>query len=83
MAQWRRFSFFEKQSVKDENSKPWLRGLNITAMGASRGTLVLGDAYGALHLVDSQLKMNKFQAYEHFVSHVKMVRMYSITNVEQ
>lgn len=36
--------------------------------------ICVGDADGFIHLANRQLETRKFQAHEHFVSHVVMVR---------
>jgi hypothetical protein len=48
--------------------------VDITAMSANRGMICVGDADGFVHLANRQLEARKFQAHEHFVSHVVMVR---------
>lgn len=35
--------------------------------------ICVGDADGFIHLANRQLETRKFQAHEHFVSHVVMV----------
>lgn len=45
----------------------------MTCSMANRGTIAFGDANGGIHLADRQLNVRKFQAYEHFVSHLIMV----------
>lgn len=42
-------------------------------MSANRGMICVGDADGFVHLANRQLEARKFQAHEHFVSHVVMV----------
>ncbi|KAF0695239.1 Aste57867_13931 [Aphanomyces stellatus] len=73
MAQWRRFAFFEKELLKDQNGV-WLRGIDVTSMSGNRGLLVIGDASGFIHLANRQLETRAFRAHEHFVSHVIMMK---------
>ncbi|RLN94190.1 hypothetical protein BBJ28_00024298 [Nothophytophthora sp. Chile5] len=73
MAQWRRFAFFDKEVLKDAGG-PWMKGVDITTMSANRGLICVGDADGFVHLANRSLEARKFQAHEHFVSHVVMVR---------
>ncbi|KAJ0409947.1 hypothetical protein P43SY_005841 [Pythium insidiosum] len=73
MAQWRRFAFFDKEVLRDSNGL-WMKGVDITAMSANRGVLCVGDADGFVHLANRQLEVRKFQAHEHFVSHLVMMK---------
>ncbi|GAB9470414.1 Vacuolar protein sorting-associated protein 11 [Globisporangium polare] len=77
MAQWRRFAFFDKETLKDANGL-WLKGVDITTMSANRGMICVGDADGFIHLANRQLETRKFQAHEHFVSHVVMMKRSNI-----
>lgn len=56
-----------------------VKGVDITTMSANRGMICIGDADGFIHLANRQLETRKFQAHEHFVSHVVMVRSASNT----
>ncbi|TMW62450.1 hypothetical protein Poli38472_005068 [Pythium oligandrum] len=73
MAQWRRFAFFDREVLKDANGL-WMKGVDITAMSANRGMICVGDADGFIHLANRQLEARKFQAHEHFVSHLVMMK---------
>ncbi|RHZ23665.1 hypothetical protein DYB37_005118 [Aphanomyces astaci] len=73
MAQWRRFAFFEKELLKDQNGL-WLRGIDVTSMSGNRGLLVIGDASGLIHMANRQLETRAFRAHDHFVSHVIMMK---------
>ncbi|OQR92954.1 vacuolar protein sorting-associated protein [Thraustotheca clavata] len=73
MAQWRRFSFFDRDLLKDNNGN-WLRGVDVTCMSGNRGLLIVGDAQGYIHMANRQLETRAFRAYDHFVSHVVMMK---------
>ncbi|DAZ95770.1 TPA: hypothetical protein N0F65_010272 [Lagenidium giganteum] len=77
MAQWRRFAFFDKEILKDAGGL-WLKGVDITSMSANRGMICVGDADGFVHLANRQLEVRKFQAHEHFVSHLVMMKRSNI-----
>jgi len=66
MSQGRRFTFFEKDVVKDpETGKPLaaFQSLNITAATSGRGSLILGDSEGFIHQVSQQFQISSFQGF--------------------
>ncbi|XP_023235262.1 vacuolar protein sorting-associated protein 11 homolog [Centruroides sculpturatus] len=75
--QWRRFSFFDKEVVKDpETNQPFdkLKDLHITCSTNGRGNVVLGDVEGNLHFLNRQFQLSSFKAFELNVSHIQQLR---------
>ena len=59
--QWRRFAFFSKDLVKDENGEAWsgLQDRKVTCTTSGKGRLVIGDSEGYLHLISQNMKVSR------------------------
>lgn len=76
-AQIRRFVFFDKDVVKDpETREPFtgFQSLPLTCSTSGRGALVFGDSDGFVHEVDRSLQLTSFQAFEYGVTHLLQMR---------
>ncbi|CAG2230700.1 PEP5 [Mytilus edulis] len=79
--QWRRFNFFDKEVVKDpETSQTYdkLKDINISASVSGRGQLIFGDHDGYLHMLNRELQINSFKAYEIRVSHLFQMKQHNL-----
>ncbi|KAK3087703.1 hypothetical protein FSP39_009366 [Pinctada imbricata] len=79
--QWRRFNFFDKEIVKDsETDQPFdkLKDVNVSACVSGRGQLIIGDHEGYLYLLNRQLQISAFKAYEIRVSHLFQMKQHSL-----
>ncbi|XP_056449620.1 vacuolar protein sorting-associated protein 11 homolog [Gadus chalcogrammus] len=78
--QWRRFVFFDKESVKDpvDNGKNFYLPSGISASDSGRGHIVLGDMDGQIWLLPRSMKLESFQAYKLRVTHLHQLKQHSI-----
>ncbi|XP_062869801.1 vacuolar protein sorting-associated protein 11 homolog [Trichomycterus rosablanca] len=78
--QWRRFVFFDKETVKDpsENGKNFTLPVGISACDSGRGHIVLGDMEGQIWFLTRSLQLSSFQAYKHQVTHLYQLKQHSI-----
>eukprot|EP00761_Pharyngomonas_kirbyi_P014252 gb/GECH01014282.1/.p1 GENE.gb/GECH01014282.1/~~gb/GECH01014282.1/.p1 ORF type:complete len:723 (+),score=175.61 gb/GECH01014282.1/:1-2169(+) len=78
MLQWRKFQFFNKEIVKEPQTKEPLSSIEtlpITCCSSGRGNLIFGDAEGSIHLFDRNFRQFPFPAYEHRVTHLQQTRL--------
>lgn len=76
-AQIRRFVFFDKDVVKDpETREPFtgFQSLPLTCSTSGRGALIFGDSDGFVHEVDRTLQLTSFQAFEYGVTHLLQMK---------
>ena len=52
--------------------------VNISACVSGRGQLVVGDHEGYVYLVNKQLSLNMFKAYEIRVSHLHQMKQHNL-----
>uniref|UniRef100_A0A8B9R7R9 Vacuolar protein sorting-associated protein 11 homolog n=1 Tax=Astyanax mexicanus TaxID=7994 RepID=A0A8B9R7R9_ASTMX len=78
--QWRRFVFFDKETVKDpnENVKNFALPHGISACDSGRGHIVLGDILTAIWFLTRSLQLTAFQAYKLRVTHLYQLKQHSI-----
>ncbi|XP_052690623.1 vacuolar protein sorting-associated protein 11 homolog [Crassostrea angulata] len=79
--QWRRFNFFDKEILKDTESDQVydkLKDVNISACVSGRGQLIVGDHEGYVYLINKQLSLNMFKAYEIRVSHLYQLKQHNL-----
>ncbi|PIK39430.1 putative vacuolar protein sorting-associated protein 11-like [Apostichopus japonicus] len=79
--QWRRFTFFDKETVKRLGSDEDFTGLkdvDITACTSGHGNIVFGDTEGAIHMLSRDLDLVSFRAYELRVSHLYQLKQHNI-----
>ncbi|KAI5629231.1 vacuolar protein sorting-associated protein 11-like, partial [Silurus asotus] len=79
--QWRRFVFFDKETVKDpvENGKNFALPLGISACDSGRGHVVLGDIlYCHIWFLSRSLQLTSFQAYKLRVTNLFQLKQHSI-----
>ncbi|KAI3658936.1 hypothetical protein MP638_006312 [Amoeboaphelidium occidentale] len=76
IVQWRQFSFFEKEPIiaREEEGQSHLaelvKSIELTCTSRGRGTIVLGDASGFIHLVEKSYIVSSFPAYDGPLAHV-------------
>ncbi|KAG8192364.1 hypothetical protein JTE90_029095 [Oedothorax gibbosus] len=76
--QWRRFNFFTKEVVKDNESNQVyekLKDINVTCTTSGRGQILFGDVEGNVHFLNKQLQLVSFKAYELNISHITQLRL--------
>lgn len=84
LVQWRQFSFFSQETVEytetleSQHLARFLRALDVLCVNHGRGWILLGDSLGFVHLVDRQLLVSSFPAYEKSVLHIKQLRQRNI-----
>ncbi|XP_063692453.1 vacuolar protein sorting-associated protein 11 homolog [Bolinopsis microptera] len=74
--QWRRFAFFSKEVVKDENGDKWsgLQDIDITCTASGRGKLLIGDSKGHLHCLTQDMKdVEVRKLYETRLTHLVQI----------
>jgi len=79
--QWRRFNFFDKEAVKDPSTDQvfdQLKDVNVSACTSGRGQLVVSDFEGNIYLINRQMELTSFRAYELRVTHVTQLRQHSL-----
>uniref|UniRef100_A0A3P8YJ81 Vacuolar protein sorting-associated protein 11 homolog n=1 Tax=Esox lucius TaxID=8010 RepID=A0A3P8YJ81_ESOLU len=79
--QWRRFVFFDKETVKDagDNGKNFVLPVSISACDSGRGHIVLGDILsGQIWFLTRSLQLSSFQAYKLRVTHLYQLKQHSI-----
>ncbi|XP_008278304.1 vacuolar protein sorting-associated protein 11 homolog [Stegastes partitus] len=78
--QWRKFVFFDKDTVKDpvDNGKDFVLPKGISACDSGRGHIVLGDMDGRIWLLTRSLQLAAFQAYKLRVTHLYQLKQHSI-----
>ncbi|XP_048036590.1 vacuolar protein sorting-associated protein 11 homolog [Megalobrama amblycephala] len=78
--QWRRFVFFDKETVKDpsENGKNFQLPMGISACDSGRGHIVLGDMDGQIWFLTRSLQLSSFQAYKLRVTHLYQLKQHNI-----
>uniref|UniRef100_A0A4W4G2E4 Vacuolar protein sorting-associated protein 11 homolog n=1 Tax=Electrophorus electricus TaxID=8005 RepID=A0A4W4G2E4_ELEEL len=76
--QWRRFVFFDRETVKDpiENGKNFILPNGISACDSGRGHIVLGDIL--IWFLTRSLQLSSFQAYKLRVTHLFQLKQHSI-----
>ncbi|GAB6019030.1 Vacuolar protein sorting-associated protein 11 [Chamberlinius hualienensis] len=79
--QWRRFTFFDKEIVKDirnheDVSKPFeiIKESDIVACASGRGRIICGDLEGNIHLISRDLDVMTFKAFAITLSHLHPMR---------
>lgn len=78
---WKSFKFFEREIVNDpETQQPYdrLKDLDITCAVSGRGQIVLGDGIGQLHVINGQLEIASFQAYDNRVSLMYQLKQHNV-----
>uniref|UniRef100_A0A4W5NLN9 VPS11 core subunit of CORVET and HOPS complexes n=1 Tax=Hucho hucho TaxID=62062 RepID=A0A4W5NLN9_9TELE len=77
--QWRRFVFFDKETVKDagDNGKNLVLPVGISACDSGRGHIILGDILSIWFLTRS-LQLSSFQAYKLRVNPLYQLKQHSI-----
>jgi len=77
MNNWKRFTFFDKELVKetqkDENGTS-LQKLSITCTTSGRGSLIIGDGEGFINFVDREYRISSFQAYQQSVTLIHQLK---------
>ncbi|KAM9989103.1 hypothetical protein ACTFIY_005145 [Dictyostelium cf. discoideum] len=70
MNNWKRFTFFDIETVKqvEKEDGSSLQKLSITCTTSGRGSLIIGDAEGFINFVDREFGISSFQAYQQSVS---------------
>ncbi|XP_077448668.1 vacuolar protein sorting-associated protein 11 homolog isoform X1 [Stigmatopora argus] len=78
--QWRKFLFFDKETVKDpsDHGKTFNLPNGISACDSGRGYIVLGDMSGNIWLLMRLLQLTTFQAYKLRVTHIFQLKQHSI-----
>uniref|UniRef100_A0A8C9U302 Vacuolar protein sorting-associated protein 11 homolog n=1 Tax=Scleropages formosus TaxID=113540 RepID=A0A8C9U302_SCLFO len=78
--QWRRFVFFDKETVKDpaENGKNFVLPIGVSACDSGRGHIVLGDILPGIWFLTRSLQLTSFQAYKLRVTHLYQLKQHSI-----
>uniref|UniRef100_A0A3B4YYB9 VPS11 core subunit of CORVET and HOPS complexes n=1 Tax=Stegastes partitus TaxID=144197 RepID=A0A3B4YYB9_9TELE len=80
--QWRKFVFFDKDTVKDpvDNGKDFVLPKGISACDSGRGHIVLGDilSWSQIWLLTRSLQLAAFQAYKLRVTHLYQLKQHSI-----
>ncbi|XP_061596224.1 vacuolar protein sorting-associated protein 11 homolog [Cololabis saira] len=78
--QWRKFVFFDKDTVKDpvDNGQSFVLPKGISASDSGRGHIVLGDMDGKIWLLMRSLQLTSFQAYKLRVTHLYQLKQHSI-----
>ncbi|KYR00557.1 RING zinc finger-containing protein [Tieghemostelium lacteum] len=67
MNNWKRFTFFDKEIVKEsvkDKDEPSIQKLSITCTTSGRGRLIIGDQEGFIYFVDREFRNTSFQAYQ-------------------
>ncbi|GFO24686.1 vacuolar protein sorting-associated protein 11-like protein [Plakobranchus ocellatus] len=79
--QWRRFNFFDKETVKDPTTDQvfdLLKDVNVSACTSGRGQLVIGDFEGNLYFINRQMELTAFRAYEIRVTHLIQLKQHNL-----
>ncbi|XP_058865560.1 vacuolar protein sorting-associated protein 11 homolog [Acipenser ruthenus] len=78
--QWRRFVFFDKETVKDpgDAGKGFTLPAGISACDSGRGHIVLGDMEGQIWFLTRSMQPTPFQAYKLRVTHLFQLKQHSI-----
>lgn len=79
--QWRRFTFFEKEVVKDPETNQVfdkLKDIRITCTTSGRGQIIIGDVQGNVFLLTRHLLLSCFRAYELNVLHLEQLRQNAV-----
>ncbi|KAM5132463.1 vacuolar protein sorting-associated protein 11 homolog [Mantella aurantiaca] len=77
--QWRRFVFFEKESVRcGEGGKALSLPPGLIVCDSGRGSLVFGDMTGQIWFLSRSLQLTSFQAYKLRVTHLHQLKQHSI-----
>ncbi|TRY90571.1 hypothetical protein DNTS_018353 [Danionella cerebrum] len=78
--QWRRFVFFDKETVKEssENGTNFKLPMGISACDSGRGQIVLGDMDGQIWFLSRSLQLSSFQAYKLRVTHLYQLKQHNI-----
>ncbi|XP_070533237.1 vacuolar protein sorting-associated protein 11 homolog [Ptychodera flava] len=78
--QWRRFNFFDKELVKDDNGQAFekLKDINIAVCASGRGQIVVGDIEGTIFFLNRHLVLQAFSAYEIRVTHLFQLKQHNI-----
>lgn len=77
MYQWRKFQFFDKESVRiaDAESAKILEKLPVTCATSGRNSITLGDAEGFIRIFDRNFSIEQdFQAYQIAVTHLRQAK---------
>uniref|UniRef100_A0A673WCP1 Vacuolar protein sorting-associated protein 11 homolog n=1 Tax=Salmo trutta TaxID=8032 RepID=A0A673WCP1_SALTR len=67
--QWRRFVFFDKETVKDagDNGKNVVLPVGISACDSDRGHIILGDILSVIWFLTRSLQLSSFQLKQHSI----------------
>uniref|UniRef100_H2ZAB7 Vacuolar protein sorting-associated protein 11 homolog n=1 Tax=Ciona savignyi TaxID=51511 RepID=H2ZAB7_CIOSA len=84
--QWRRFTFFNKQSIPATTSgRSWetLRNIEITCSTCGRGSLIFGDIlcsrfHGLVHIVNHNFQVSTFKAFEITLLHLFQLKLHNV-----
>ncbi|KAJ8020828.1 Vacuolar protein sorting-associated protein 11-like [Holothuria leucospilota] len=79
--QWRRFSFFDKETVKKiglDEDFTGLKDIDITVCTSGHGSIVFGDTEGTVHMLSRDLDVISFRAYELRVTHLYQLKQHNI-----
>ncbi|XP_064651834.1 vacuolar protein sorting-associated protein 11 homolog [Lineus longissimus] len=79
--QWRRFNFFDKEVLKQqETNQPFdkLKDIIVTGCASGRGQIIVADCEGLIYLVNRQLEIIAFTAYAIRVSHLTQLKQHNI-----
>eukprot|EP00795_Rhopilema_esculentum_P008547 gene8547-14548_t len=80
---WRRFNFFDKEILKARDAPSdqqfdKLKGLEISATASGRGSILLGDNDGMIHMLDREQNFPSFKAYEFRTSLLFQMKQHNI-----
>ncbi|XP_044312298.1 vacuolar protein sorting-associated protein 11 homolog isoform X2 [Varanus komodoensis] len=76
--QWRRFAFFDSETLTSSEGKPEPLPPGITVCDSGRGSLVFGDIVGQIWFLPHSLELSSFQAYKLRVTHLYQLKQHSI-----
>eukprot|EP01133_Synstelium_polycarpum_P001183 gene1183-1361_t len=77
MIQWKKFPFFDKELVKEENTQQpnsVIQKLPISCTTSGRGILIIGDTEGFINFFDREFRLSSFHAYREFVTHLHQLK---------
>ncbi|KAH3841675.1 vacuolar protein sorting-associated protein 11 homolog [Dreissena polymorpha] len=81
--QWRKFNFFDKETVKDPETNETfnqLKEVNVSACVSGGGQLIVSDYEGKIYFISRSLQVNSFAAYDIRVSHLYQLKQ-SLSNL--
>lgn len=56
----------------------FVKDVDVSICASGRGQLIVGDNEGFLHMINRQLQVNAFKAYEIRVSHLFQMKQHSL-----